>query len=109
MEVNEFELMNMEETIDRQKSHFVSAELFSLTFMGVAQRGHLYSDGGGSTQESRDSFRLSVEAVSRISIITATFKTVEQLPHTFRSLRERAYRGYEWPVVDRGSKDRVKD
>jgi hypothetical protein len=51
------------ETIDMQKSRFVSAELFSLTFMGVAQRGRLYSDGSGSTGESRESFRLSLRLI----------------------------------------------
>lgn len=49
--------------MDRQKSRFVSAELFSLTFMGVAQRGRLYSGEVVSTQESREPFRLSLRLI----------------------------------------------
>lgn len=47
-----------------------------------------------------------METVSpRISIITATFNAAALLPHTIRSIREQAFRDFEWIAVDGGSTD----
>lgn len=48
---------------------------------------------------------MTATILPRISIITATFNAVGQLPHTLRSIGEQTSREYEWIVVDGNSTD----
>lgn len=66
------------EAIDRQKSSFVSAELFSMTFMSVAKLGSLNSDDGGSSRKRRESFRLSVRQIMEDLAKTYTTQVDDQ-------------------------------
>lgn len=45
------------------------------------------------------------QTIPLITMVTATFNAVDQLPHTLASIRQQTFLSYEWIVIDGGSTD----